>query len=29
LFAFLWLAYCLFVCILPEIPMITPLHGPS
>jgi ABC-type uncharacterized transport system YnjBCD permease subunit len=28
LFAFLWLAYCLLLCILPEIPMITPLHGP-
>jgi hypothetical protein len=29
LFAFLWLVYCLLVCILPEIAMITPLHGPS
>jgi hypothetical protein len=28
LFTFLWLAYCLLLCILPEIPMITPLHGP-
>jgi hypothetical protein len=28
LFAFLWLVYCLLVCILPEIPMIIKLHGP-
>jgi hypothetical protein len=28
LFAFLWLVYCLFVCMLPEIPMVSPLHGP-
>jgi hypothetical protein len=29
LFAFLLLIYCFLVCLLPEIPMITPLLGPS
>jgi hypothetical protein len=29
LFAFLWLAWCLFVCTLSEIQMISPLYGPS
>ena len=29
LFAFLWLIYCLLVCLLPEIKTITPLLGPS
>jgi hypothetical protein len=28
LFAFLWFIYCILVCLLPEIAMITPLHGP-
>jgi hypothetical protein len=28
LFAFLWLAFCLLVCLLAEIQTITPMHGP-
>ena len=29
LYAFLWVLICLLLCLLPEIPMIESLHGPS